>query len=333
MSVARHTGERARQERSIALSVSGHRTPDPRLRLERSSMLPAGTVVVALIEGEVVLTFGKTASVATSVVASPGHPARASTLTLREGDMELLIHVPASLGPSRDDTVAPDVAAEGGDGDLTRVYVRSGSRPSDVIRQEPRTRAIAVGSDVPTRLLSVAAVLATAPAGARGQSGTTPPSHRRMVRRGVLLAALIAAFVLATGMRRVRDSRGLRSAAVTDGRPARTRDAAHPERSAATPAPIAPPAVTDARAAAPAKEPSITPSAELSRAPLPVLAGAPTGSGKTKARVAADAFATGDYAQALALYQELAGEQPADPAYVHAANVLRSWLLIARSAK
>jgi hypothetical protein len=333
MSVVRHSGDRARQERSIALSVSGHRTPDPRLRLERSSMLPAGTVVVALIERELVLTFGETASVATSIVASPEHPARVSTLTLREGDMELLIHVPASLGPSRRDTVDRDEAPEGGDCDLTRVYVRPGSRPSDVIRQRPGTRAIAVGSDVPTRMLSVAAVLATAPAGARGQSGTTPSSHRRIVRRGVLLAALIVAFGLATGMRRVRDSLGLRRAPVTDGRPARTGDAAHGERSGATPAPIAPPAVTEARAAAPSKAPSISPPAELSREPLAVLTATPAGSSKTKARVAADAFATGDYAQALALYQELAGEHPADQAYVHAANVLRSWLFISRSAK
>jgi hypothetical protein len=35
----------------------------------------------------------------------------------------------------------------------------------------------------------------------------------------------------------------------------------------------------------------------------------------------------------LALYVELAAEQPADKAYVHAVNVLRSWLSMARAAK
>jgi hypothetical protein len=50
---------------------------------------------------------------------------------------------------------------------------------------------------------------------------------------------------------------------------------------------------------------------------------------KTKARLAADALASGAYADALQLYTELAAEKDSNPAYEQAARVLRARLAAA----
>jgi hypothetical protein len=59
------------------------------------------------------------------------------------------------------------------------------------------------------------------------------------------------------------------------------------------------------------------------------VAGSIAGAGKTKARLAADALASGAYGDALQLYTELAAEKDANPAYEQAVRVLRTRLAAA----
>jgi hypothetical protein len=60
------------------------------------------------------------------------------------------------------------------------------------------------------------------------------------------------------------------------------------------------------------------------------VAGSVAGAGKTKARLAADALASGAYGDALQLYTELAAEKDANPAYEQAVRVLRARLAAER---
>lgn len=180
----------------------------------------------------------------------------------------------------------------------------------------PMADATVVG-DAPTRLRSVSTWLAM-PEQDAAQSACTLTAPRAVsTRKGIVLsAALAASFALGV----IVGSMGTRRAEASNRQ-----------------APVSPPAVTaiaTSRATASSDgtaQPEAKPASEFS----PVKpAGRDAGRGsymtapgiQTKACVAADAFATGDYARALGVYEELAAEQPENRAYVHAANILRSWV-------
>jgi hypothetical protein len=158
--------------------------------------------------------------------------------------------------------------------------------------------------------------------GTRPQKGA---SARRVALRCVALVAMLAVVLLmALRARRsaqadvVRRSHphvvasatrgeGLASPAAEPGDGPRAMSAASPS-SALPPAPSASPALawTDR-----------------------TVAGSMAGGGKTKARLAADALASGAYGDALQLYTELAAEKDANPAYEQAVRVLRTRLAAA----
>lgn len=175
-----------------------------------------------------------------------------------------------------------------------------------------------VVGDAPTRIHSISSCLAKPPP--RAAQTSLPPtalSRPVPVRKGTAVsAAVVAAFALGV----IAGSIGTRRAEGSH----RTTPVCTP----ATPAIVSPPVAdssdgpTEPRPGALSERVAVEPPGlDTGRG----SSGAAPGVG-TKARVAADAFATGDYAQALAVYEELAAEEPRNRAYIQAANVLRSWL-------
>jgi hypothetical protein len=175
-------------------------------------------------------------------------------------------------------------------------------------------------ADAPTRLRSASTLLASLAAGSAPSARAAIPFSSPMRKRVALSAALVASFMLGVGARSLG---GLRSAASTGRAPSST------PVPGAIAAPIAhSPIDPTQQKARPSSE---RPAAEA--VSLVTGRGSPTGSApaQTKARLAADAFATGNYARALPVYEALAAEQP-NSAYILAATILRSWVAPATQA-
>jgi hypothetical protein len=150
-------------------------------------------------------------------------------------------------------------------------------------------------ADAPTRLQSVTELLESmgTHSGSAARAPSTPCPRATARQRVFLLAAIVFSFALGIGARSFAGPRTARDppSPICAALPTLERPAAEP------PALVAARAAPSGSAAAPAQ-----------------------------ARTAADAFATGDYTSALSMYEALAAQQPTNPAYVHAARVLRSWV-------
>jgi hypothetical protein len=169
-------------------------------------------------------------------------------------------------------------------------------------------------ADAPTRLRSVSTFLVSVAAGSAPPARAAiplPPSTRKRV---ALSAALVASFVLGVGARSLG---GLRPVASTG------------EATSSTPMPAAIAAPPIAHSPIDSTQQQARPTSERPAAEaVSLVAGRGSTNGSApvkKARLAADAFATGNYARALPVYEALAAEQP-NAAYIQAATILRSWV-------
>ena len=177
-------------------------------------------------------------------------------------------------------------------------------------------------ADAPTRLRSASSLLASVAAASMPAAGAATTSSTPMRKRAALSAALVASFVLGMGARSLG---GLQAAASDRRAPSST------PVPGAMAAPLIAPSPVDPmqRQARPTSE---RPAAEA--VSLVAGRGSPNGSAPvpTKARIAADAFAMGNYAQALPIYEALVAEQPTNAAYIQAVTILRSWVAPATHA-
>jgi hypothetical protein len=282
---------------SITVSVRSRGGKEPRLRLERSVRIPAGTFTVALVAGEVVVTAGATSAEGQTFAAPydgptlPGEGSSApATLMLRQGPLELLVYgMPSGLLPH-----AESRPAEPGD---------AGEAPD-------------VG-DAPTRMLSVSDALRNMPPPGPAAKDASRPQRRRIVALTALLALLLASALVTLAWPRHRQTPDAVRSGVAFASAAS--DGSEAQAAPSTTARPAPPA----RPATPAPDATIAPDHALRASPRP--GGGSAEGVKSKARRAADALASGAYGEALPLYEALASEPNANEAYAQIARTLRSW--------
>jgi hypothetical protein len=295
---------------SIAMTVRSRTKGAPRVRLARSEAVPPGAVSVLLSGAEVVVSYGAGAVVDAGGLLEPSGGALAMpALILTAGDLELAF------------TGAPPPPAADSSRDFEGMWRRASSAALDEGATEV-CASLAVreaewepaDDHSPTRLLPLVE-LPGAPSpraertnpSARSASALSRERRRVVVRRVALVAMLLCAFALAMHARRLRTH----SAALAEG----PRAAAVAERAARLTGDRRP-AIEPAAIAVPRDAPP-----EGIARPRPTLLAAGSGS---KARAAADALSNGAYPEALALYEELAAEGQANPAYARVIEILRA---------
>jgi hypothetical protein len=296
---------------SITMTVRSKNNGAPRVRFARSDALAAGAVSVTLSGAEVVVTYGAAAVVDAAGPMEPSGVGLAMpALVVTAGDLELAV-----AGEPR--PPEPDAAA-----DFETMWRRASAAAAEegatevsaalVVREAEWEPAV---DDGPTRLQPLVEIAAESPLpraertnpSARAASTLSRERRRVVVRRVALLSMLLCAFALAMHARRLR---ALRNTVIEGPRAAAL--LAKPGGSSADWGPAAERSSLGA--------PYDAPSERIAR-PKPNLATTSTGS---KARAAADALANGAYAEALAIYQELAAENEANPAYARVIQLLHA---------
>jgi hypothetical protein len=296
---------------SIGMTVRSKTAGPPRVRFVRSDAVAAGAVSVTLTGAEVLVTYGAAAVVGAGGPMAPrgGGPATPA-LVVTAGDLELAVSGEARLAE-------PDPAA-----DFEAMWRRASAMAVDEGATEVSAALVVheaewepLADDGPTRLLPLVELpVVTAPPraertnpSARSAKVMSRERRRIIVRRVALVSMLVCAFALAMHARRLH---ARRVAAIEEPRgPAL---AVKPASSASDWGPAAEQAALTTLRDAPS---------ERIAHPKPSLAVAGGGS---KARAAADALANGAYAEALALYQDLAAENEANPAYARVIQLLRA---------
>jgi hypothetical protein len=339
---------------SIEIAIRTGHDHTPRVRFERSTAIPAGTISMLVVGGDLVVSCGTSAIVdAVGSTVLDGDSRVVPDLLMRDRDLELAVccraREPSALpaAPSPDSPTKSDTELRGPlairDAEWTPAddsEPLSAPRLSKPSRPPPEPRVIplvvtpsqrqpaAAAWDAPTRFHPVADPIPprpspvapperTDPKAAGSSSGALSP-RRKMIRRVALVSMLLCAFVLMMRTRRAREAR-------TAG-PAPTHVAAAAS-SAGDPSPVVRPTAQTLPVAQPAEVSSLSPSAPVLPDNVAAAASSRKSSSVTQARRAADALANGAYADALPMYEELGAEGgPNAPAYQQTARILRSRL-------
>jgi hypothetical protein len=335
---------------SIEIAVRSRRDRAARVRFERSPAIPAGTITLVVVGGDLVVSCG-TSAVVDSVGSTllDGNLGIVPDLLLRDGELELAVCCRSSDGPALAAVPVDDSPTRNASGHAQALTVRDAewtpgedepaptlvdpsppvSQPRVVPFPAPATRRGGRDPvwDMPTRFQPVVQPLADRPrppaaeeqtGGRRQPSPEGAPSRRRvMIRRVALLSMLLCAFVLMMRTRRARDARSVAPAAssVAAAASGAAAGSARAQRSPAARVPPPPDTWDDpvpARLPAPGPSASNAPSSVAALVPdnAPTTANPRKGPAITKARRAADALANGSYAEALRLYDELRAEEP-----------------------
>jgi hypothetical protein len=339
---------------SIEIAIRTGHGHAPRVRFERSTAIPAGTISMLVVGGDLVVSCGTSAIVdAVGSTVLDGDPRTVPELLLRDRELELAVccrtREPSALPslPSQDSPTKGDAALRGTlairDAEWTPA---DDSEPASAprlskppppspepkviplvvapVQREPGpaawdapTRFHPVADPVPQRPSPVAAAVRADPKAPASSPGA-PSARRMMIRRVALLSMLLCAFVL---MMRTRRAREARTASTVSSHVA----AATSSAKDATPA-----LARTTGQTAPVAQPAEAPGPPATATVLPDSVAAASShkpSSVSLARRAADAVANGAYADALPMYEELGAEGgPSAPAYQQTARILRSRL-------
>jgi hypothetical protein len=349
---------------SIEIAIRTGHDHAPRVRFERSTAIPAGTISMLVVGGDLVVSSGTRAVVdAVGSTVLDGAQGTVPELLLRDGNLELAVccraREPSALAASSEDALTksdgmvhgalairdaewtPADESEPSSAPRLSKSPRPAPEPRVIplvvapVQREPATAAAAAW-DAPTRFHPVAEPMPQRPSPVAASGPVEPkapasppgaPSPRRMmIRRVALLSMLLCTFVL---MMRTRRAREARTAATASSHVAATPTPSTTRGASPAPerqtVPI-PPAQTAPLAQA-AETPSTSPSTPLPPEGVAAAASSRKPSAVTPARRAADALANGAYADALPMYETLGAEAgPNAPAYQQTARILRARL-------